>query len=336
MKQPEALVVPITPTLENHTQVSVDAGAIIMGALEAAESQHMAFAETSVEYPGMEKPAALAQSAEHQGSWGSVAMKVREHTRKAKAAAGFAVSGAIMLTGTACTSNANSSNQAGQTCFTQLDPSQESQLKNYIQSNSDAATVANNPNGTSDICVIEGNETHYYNQHDNFNDYMLYALMTNRGSDLATFGLLNGDLSLDQALTLQLMTDVQSNGAAYHPYQRTNTGWQEKSTVVNNIHITNVQYGHTPAKTYNASNIKPPKGYVIKPFKAADQTKEGDFSGGKIVGKKVAPANSYINPAKPTQPSADKAPASQSSKSAAPASAQRSTQKPAPAPSKRR
>ncbi len=331
MNQLESFGSQVLLSPENSAQLApVNAGAITMEAIATTELQAVHPGEYG--YPEMADQTSPAISPEDSSRWlGKAVAAVKERTGKTRRAVGVAVAGGAMLALAGCSNDSKS--QADQTCFSQLNPDQESQLNAYIQNNGDAASVANNSNGTQDICVLEGNEAHYYDHNDKFNDYALYALMTNRGSDLATLGLINGDLSLDQALTLQMMTDVRSDGTVYRSYGLTSGTpvhgtWHEQQTVVTNVHITNIQYGHSAPTSYKTGSKKPPQGYVIKPFKSADPSQEGDVSGGKIV-KKVAPANTYVNPARPdgTQPPTTSGNKASTQKSGSASSS--STQKPA-------
>jgi len=278
------------------TPSSENAGAVVMQALEVGgllSPSVMAYEQgiTSETMPP-------APSEAGYGWLGSVTKAVREQLSKRRAALGTAAGLSLLALGAA---GCDSQSTPDRACFSQLTSDQKSQLDQYINDNDDVANViSNNPNGTQDVCVLEGNEAHYYNQHDRFNDYELYLLLANRESDLVTYGLIRGDLTLDQALTLQMLADVQSDGTVYRPYSNSNGVWSERHTTIN--HVTYVQYGHSQQMTFKSGSTKPPKNYTIKQFTAADPHNQGDASSGSV--KKVVPANTYRNPAKPSSSAA--------------------------------
>lgn len=194
------------------------------------------------------------------------------------------------------------------TCITQLDANQKAQLTDYVNKNHDQVnSVSNNSDGTQDVCVLEksgnGYEEHYYRQQDHFNDYLLYSMMFGYGHQLATIGLLTGDLNVAEAMTLHLLTNINSSGGAYSPYaQQTNGSWARQTnttTIVNkNITVNNIQYGAAPAKPFStAKDQAPPSGYAkqVMPKKSDDTatiSKNGDIKRGGLGVKTTPSANS--------------------------------------------
>ncbi len=158
---------------------------------------------------------------------------------------------------------AQTQQQDGTQCFQQLSPADAQKVRDYAASNGDS-TQTSTSNDVSDVCVIEGNEVHYYNQQDHFGDYLLYSMLFGNAHAFATVGLLDGDISPFEAIMLTSLVGVNDNGSIYHPYGYQAGGWvrQSSTTIVNNYHVTNVQYGHASPTGFSASKLtKPPTGY---------------------------------------------------------------------------
>jgi len=158
--------------------------------------------------------------------------------------------------------------QQDQQCFSSMTMDQKAQLQQYVASQgSSVSSISNNTDGTQNVCVLEANgsgsmQAHYYNQNDQFGDYLLYAMLTGQGHTLATYGLLTGQLDVGQALALSLLTGMGSDGSLYHPYTYGNGGWSRQRTVINNVHVTYVDYGHQRPVNYStAYRSGPPRGY---------------------------------------------------------------------------
>ncbi len=165
------------------------------------------------------------------------------------------------VTLTAC--GGGSSNQADQSCFSQLTSDQEQQLRSYVASNGDQSSS----NGDGTVCVLDnsGNE-HYYRQQDNFSNYLLYSAMFGQSRTLATYGLISGDLSPMQYIALQSLTSINRQGYAYHPYGYSNNRWNHQdyspTTRIQNVHVTNVYYGQsTTPVSFKQAYSSPPKQY---------------------------------------------------------------------------
>jgi len=188
------------------------------------------------------------------------------------------------------------------TCITQLDANQKAQLTDYVNKNHDQVnSVSNNSDGTQDVCILEksgnGYEEHYYRQQDHFNDYLLYSMMFGYSHTFATYGLLTGDLNPAEYLTLQLLTNVNSNGGVYSPYARQSNGsWSRQTnttTIINkNITVNNIQYGSSAPKSFaSAKNSPPPSGYA-KQTMPKQTASTGTIQRGGFGVKSVSPVNS--------------------------------------------
>jgi|GEM_PF-4343753 len=223
-----------------------------------------------------------------------------------------------ILTGgllTACgDSNSNQSAPQPQassdaTCFQTPSAEDKAKLQEYARENGDTTQNAGtNADGTESICVLEsdgrgGYEEHYYNSHDGFADYAMYAMLFGHSNALMTYGVISGDLSVADAMMLSLLTNIGDDGRAYHPYTYGNGGWSRQGnnrTYINNYNVTKVQYGSRPPTALKDKPTTPP-GYGKKTLAPADPKKvQRGGLGNPGATSKVTPPK--VDPGKMTPP----------------------------------
>jgi hypothetical protein len=259
-------------------------------------------------------------------------LEIRMHNKRKFAPAVIAALALLMGVLSGCASSSDNSDTyagiaahqevPGQQCFEQMDTDQVVQMQQVAANNHDDVNVGSeNSDGTQTVCVLErtsngGYEQHYYDQNDGFENYLLYSMMLGRSNALVSYGLLSGNLSVGDAMALSLLTSVGSNGRVYHEYSNTGGSWQRKQTVVNNYHVTNVQYGHArPMTLAKAKTVAPPAGYSRPTTPKVTKTEAKVTKTGALKPvKKVASSNTYKNPSSPSG-SSTKSPSSTKTKS---------------------
>lgn len=173
--------------------------------------------------------------------------------------AAVAVAACVLAVGCGGTAHANETADAQ--CFTNPTPEERAQfLETYGK---DATTQTDET-----ICVIEGGTQRYVHRNDGFSDYLMYSLLFGRSNALLGFGVLSGDLDIGDALALSLLTGVNGAGGIFHPYGYSNSyGWgrQPSPTIIQNVHVTNVQYGNAAPQRYTGKT-KPPAAYKTRPI----------------------------------------------------------------------
>lgn len=157
-------------------------------------------------------------------------------------------------------------------CFQQVNPEQEQQLTGLI---SDAGEVAQ----PQSVCVIEpdGNggyvQAHYIAS-DNFAKYLLYALLLqNSRNALFTYGVISGEISLLDYLTLSLMMGVDKYGSLFQPFTKSGRdgSWSRIKSDVG-ARVSAVRYGSTAPKLQTAATSPAPpagKSYTPQPLPAS-------------------------------------------------------------------
>lgn len=195
---------------------------------------------------------------------------------------------AVALSASACSKKAEASETTSKAkCMTELSPEQKAQ---YVEQNGPPVSETTREDGTQDVCVLEKQpdgsyRERHYNDRDGFGDYLFYSMLFGHSNTLATYGLITGDLDFGQYLALSLLTGVNSRGGLFSPYScglascpyGQPYSWNRQPTVINNVRVTNIQYGNQPARTYNGGKRpKPPTGYAKpKPIpKASDKVAE--------------------------------------------------------------
>jgi hypothetical protein len=213
-------------------------------------------------------------------------------------------------------------------CMEKVPPEMGAQLTSYIHDNGDTVNqVISNSDGTQDICILEqqpkgGFEQHYYRKDDgglSTQDWMTYMFLTGNARGATTLGLVSGELDFGEYMALRLLTDIDDRGDVRHPYDTPDrsrfdprASWNRKQVIVQNVHITQIQYGKNKPEDFAVAHTKkPPVGYektptIAKPTGSNTQIRRGGFGPDAVQPKatSMSPKTPTMSPRVYTPPKA--------------------------------
>lgn len=140
------------------------------------------------------------------------------------------------------------------------------ELRDYAATITEAEAIADE---VDVICVLEGHGEHltmrYYEDDDNFADFVAFALATSHARHLAGYHEFTGKPDVGQQYAVSYLMGVRSDGTVYPPYKLTGgTKWVEDNNPVSHpgALVQHVSYGNASAISVKAAfNQAPPSRY---------------------------------------------------------------------------